>query len=54
MGRTSLVLAVVAATVTVLVFAVPAFAVAPDLPLASDPSGPPPNSSGPAGKDVDP
>jgi len=55
MGRTSLVLAVVAAMVTVLVVAVPAFAVAPDRG-ASDPSGPPPNedSGGPAGKDVDP
>ena len=53
MRRTSLVLAVVAAMVTVLVFAAPAFAVGPSLPDASDPAGPPENS-GPPGKAVDP
>ena len=53
MRRTSLVLAVVAAMVTVLVFAAPALAVGPSLPADSDPAGPPENS-GPPGKAVDP
>ena len=58
MRRTSLVLAVVAAMVTVLVFAAPAFAVAgapgaPDLPDEALPAGPP-EPSGPPSKDVDP
>ena len=53
MKRIFLVLAVAAAMVTVLVFAAPAFAVAPSLPDASDPAGPP--DSGPPGvEDVDP
>jgi hypothetical protein len=54
MRRTSLVLAVVAAMMTVLVFAAPAFAVGPSLPVASDPAGPPENSGPPGGKAVDP
>jgi hypothetical protein len=58
MKRIMLLLAVVAAMVTVLVFAAPAFAVAgspgaPILPKTSQPDGPPENS-GPPGKLVDP
>src|SRR5215218_5363653 len=58
MRRTSLVLAVVAAMVTVLVFAAPAFAVAgapgaPDLPDGPLPARPP-QPSGSASPDDDP